>query len=261
MKRFSPSAHVIFARALLGLSLACALPLAHAGILEDDEARKAILDLRNKSDAQQRQLSEILQRLDKLEAVTKGQLLLAHDQESLKRELAKLRGELEVAVNDIAQSQRKSRDLYTDVDSRLKKLEPKAVTIDGKSTAVGQDQISAYENALASFKAGEFQTAESALESFVKRYPNSPYAAAALYFQGSAQYALKDYKGALRTQNDLVRQYPDSARAADAMLNISVNQLELKDKKGARKTLEQLVERYPDTPAAATAKERLKGSK
>ncbi len=241
-----------------GLLAGVSMQGANAGLLEDDEARKAILELRTKTDTQQKQLADIISRLEKLESMAKGQLSLAQDQETMRHDLAKIRGDLEVAVNELVQTQRKSKDLYSDLDGRIKKFEPKPVMIDGKNVAVPMDQLNAYENALGIFKSGEFQPAASAFDQFAKRYPDSAYTPSALYFQGSALYALKDYKGAMAAQNELVKGYPDSARAPDAMLNIASNQLELKDKKAARKTLETLVERYPESPAAATAKDRLK---
>ena len=231
---------------------------ANAGLLDDNEARKAILELRAQMADQQKVLTELLSRVEKLEAVSKGQLSLAQTQENSQRDLAKLRGEVEVLTNELVQSQRKTRDLYSDLDSRIKVFEPKPVMVDGKSVTVPQEQIVAYESALGIFKQGDFQNASQAFEGFVKKYPSSAYAPSALYFQGSALYALKNYKGAMTAQSDLVKNFPDSARAPDALLNVASNQIELKDIKAARKTLETLVEKYPDTPAAATAKDRLK---
>ena len=246
--------------ALIALGIVCSMlpTAAQAGLFEDDEARKAILDLRGKMESTQRQLAEIISRLEKLEAVTKGQISLAQDQENARKDMAKLRGDLEVLTNEVVQTQRKSKDLYSDLDNRIKAFEPKPVMVDGKPANVPAEQITAYENALAVFKQGEFQSASVAFDQFVKRYPSSAYAPSALYFQGSALYALKNYKGALAAQGELVKNFPDSARAPDAMLNIASNQLELKDTKAARKTLETLVEKYPDSPSAATAKDRLK---
>lgn len=255
-------------QALLGLSWlaisATIISLPHAaqaGLLEDDEARRAILDLRNRMDAQQKQIAEILLRLEKLDTMTRGQLTLVQEQDSVKRDLATLRGELEVATNEIAQTQRRSRDLYTDLEQRLKQLEPKPVQVDGKTVAVAQEQLQTYEQAMAQFKAGDFAAANTSFDAFIRRYPDSAYAPSALYFKGSAQYAQKDYKAAISTQQELIKQHPSSNRAPEAMLNIASNQMELKDRAAAKKTLEKLIENYPDSQAANIARERLRGLK
>jgi tol-pal system protein YbgF len=229
------------------------LPLhANAALFDDDEARKAILELRSKVDALARDVnSRIDTKADKTSTLS---LLNQHDQTM--QEIARLRGQIEVLGNDLANAQKRQKDFYADLDARLRKLEPRQVTIDGQEAAVGVSEQGAYDAALALFKSGDYKAAAASLDAFVKRYPESAYAANAQYWLGNAYYAQRDCKSAITAQQAVVKNYPDSPKAADAMLNIASCYTELKDKANASKTYNALISRYPDSNAAQTAKER-----
>jgi tol-pal system protein YbgF len=241
-------------RAGLAILLAGIAFTAHAGVFDDDEARKAILDLRTKLEASHRELGA---RLDKLESAQQGQLEIANQMENLRQDLAKLRGQIELLTNAIATQEKRQRDFYTDLDARVRKLEPQQVTVDGKSASVDQSETRAYEAALNQFKGNDFKGAIASFDLFMRGYPDSAYAAAAQYWIGASYYAQRDYRGAIANQQQLLKNWPDSPRAPDAMLNIASCQIDMGDKKTARKTLEQVIASYPDSQAAGVAKERL----
>ena len=231
------------------------LPLqASAGVFDDDEARKAILDLRAKVDSLSQQVNA---RID-TKADKSSTLDLVNQNEVTLQEISKLRGQIEVLANELANAQKRQKDFYVDLDNRLRKLEPRDVTIDGKSAKVDPAEQKAYDAAMLLFKAGDYKTAGVALAEFVRQYPESGYAANAQYWLGNAYYAQRDCKSAIAAQQVVLKAYPDSPKAADAMLNIASCQTELKDK-AAKKTLQELIKTYPDSSAAETAKERLKG--
>jgi len=232
----------------------CLAPLAsHAGLLEDDEARKAILDLRNRVEMLARDLNA---RIDN-KADKTGALDLNSQNENLRQEIARLRGQVEVLANELANAQQRQKDFYTDLDARLRKLEPQAATIDGREALVQPGEQSAYDAALAQFKAGDYKGAAAAFNEFIRRFPQSGYAASAQYWIGNSHYALRDYRNAIAAQQAVVRNYPDSTKVPDALLNIASCQVELKDRAAARKTLDSVIARYPGTQAAETARERL----
>lgn len=239
---------------IAALFLAFAASSANAGILDDDEARKAILDLRAKVDSISRELhARIDTKADKsqsLEFINQNERMLA--------EIASLRGQIEVLANEVAQVQKRQRELYADLDERIKKLEPREVTIDGQTAEVQLSEQKSYDAAMEAFKSGDYAGAASALTDFVRRYPASGYAANAQYWLGNAYYAAGDYKKAIAAQRDVVSNYGDSAKAPDALLNIASSYVELKDKKNARKALQDLVAKYPDSSAADAARDRLK---
>jgi tol-pal system protein YbgF len=226
------------------------LPMtAHAGMFDDDEARKAILDLRNKVEALQK---DVASKSDKNSALS-----LSDQNDQLRQEVARLRGQLEVLTNELANTQQRQKDFYVDLDSRLTKLEPQKVNVDGKEVSVDQSEQKTYDAALNIFKGGDYKGASSAFGDFLKRYPQSGYAASAQYWLGNSLYAQRDYKGAIAAQQAVVKNYPDNPKVADALLNIASSYTELKDKASARKSLETLIAKYPNSPAAQTGKERM----
>lgn len=247
-------------RATLKTTIAAALvaafmqsPATHAAIFGDDEARRAILDLRNRLDTLQRDLNaRIDAKTDK-----SGTLDLATQNEQLRQEIARLRGQIEVLTNELANTQQRQKDFYADLDARLRKLEPQKMTIDGNEVSVEQGEQAMYESALALLKAADYRGAAAAFNDFLRRYPRSGFAPSAQYLLGTAYYAQRDYQNAINAQQAVVNNYPGNPKAADAMLNIASSQTEMKDRAAARKTLEALIAQYPDSAAAKTAKERL----
>jgi TolA-binding protein len=149
------------------------LPLqAHAGLFDDDEARKALLDLRAKVEAMR---ADLQARID-TKSDKSSTLDLVTQNENMLQEIAKLRGQIEVLANDIANAQKRQKDFYVDLDARLRKLEPREVTIDGKTAQVDPGEQRGYDAAMQLFKAGDYKAAGVALQDFVQRYPGSSYA-------------------------------------------------------------------------------------
>jgi tol-pal system protein YbgF len=240
--------------AAIALAFAAWLPLhANAGLLDDDEARRAILDLRTKVDALSRDVNV---RID-AKSDKSATLEILNQQEQTMQEIARLRGQLEVLANQIAMSQKAQKDLYADLDARMRKIEPRQEVVDGQTAEVLPAEKTAYDNARQLLASGDYKAAAAALQEFVRRYPDSAYAATAQYNLGSSYYAQRDYKNAIAAQELVVSNYATSSTAPDAMLNLASIYSEQKDNKKAKKVLQQLVSKYPDTSAAATAKDRL----
>ncbi len=233
-------------RALHAIALALGILFAsgaQAALFEDDEARRAILDLRQRMDRQ----SEEIQQFQRSLIEQQNQF------EALRAETARLRGEKE----ELMQELRRQKDMSQGVDERLRKFEPKKVAVDGVEFVAEPAETKAYEDALAVFRKGDFAAAGVVFSDFIKRYPNSGYVVPSLFWAGNAQYANRDYKEAIRNFNLLLAKAPTHARAPDAMLSVANCQLELKDLKGARKTLDEVAKTYPQSEAASAARERL----
>jgi tol-pal system protein YbgF len=240
--------------AAIALAFAAWMPLhASAGLLDDDEARRAILDLRAKVDALSRDINA---RID-TKSDKSATLEMLNGQEQTMQEIARLRGQLEVLANQIATSQKTQKDLYADLDARMRKLEPRQEVVDGQTAEVLPAEKQAYDNAQQLLASGDYKAAAAALQDFVRRYPDSAYAAEAQYRLGSSYYALRDYKNAIAAQELVVSNYGTSTKAPDAMLNLASIYTEQKDNKKAKKVLQQLMTKYPDSSAAGLAKTRL----
>ena len=163
--------------ATLLMTLMTALPTAllpssaSAQILSDGDARRAILDLRARVDEWQREVNlrieGLVERLERLEqAMPRGQLDLQNQVQSLRQEIAQLRGQLELQANDLQGVQRRQKEFVSEVDGRIKRFEPVTVTIDGKAATVEVSERRAFEAALATFRAGDFKGALTAFQAF-----------------------------------------------------------------------------------------------
>lgn len=215
----------------------------HAALFEDDEARRAILDLRQRVERQGEEIQQFQRSL----------LEQQNQFEALRAEIARLRGEKE----ELSQALRRAQELSQGVDDRLKKFEPTTVKVDGVEFVADPAETKAYEDALAIFRKGEFAAAGSAFNEFLKRNPRTGYTVPSLFWLGNAQYANREYSAAIKNFNTLLSKAPNHARAPDAMLSVANCQLELKDIKAAKKTLGDVIKIYPHTEAAAAANERL----
>jgi tol-pal system protein YbgF len=231
---------------------------AHAALFEDDEARRAILDLRQKVDQQRQATVEELRRTSDDNASLRRSLLDLQNQiEALKAEVARLRGSNEQLARDLTDVQKQQKDMQQAVNDRLRKFEPVQVNVDGRDFTADPAEQAAFESALGAFRRGDFPAAQAAFADFVRKYPSSGYRPTALFWLGNAQYANRDYKGAIANFRALLQQAPDHPRAPEAVLSIANCQIELKDSASARRTLDDLVKAYPQSEAAAAARERL----
>lgn len=246
-------------RSTFALVLLCfGVASASAGLFEDDEARKAILDLRQRVETARMESEQGFSRASEDRALLRRSLLDLQNQiESLRAEVAKLRGLNEQLSRDLADLQRRQKDVAQGVDDRLRQFEPVKVFVDGREFMADSAEKRDYEAALAIFRKGDFAASQIIFIDFFKRYPLSGYGSSALFWLGNAQYATRDYKEAMVNFNALIARAPDHLRAPEAVLSIANCQIELKDIRSARKTLADLIKVYPQSEAAVAAKERL----
>jgi tol-pal system protein YbgF len=217
--------------------------VANAALFEDSDARRAILELRERVERQGEEIQNFQRSL----------LEQQNQFEALREETARIRGEKE----ELSQELRRAQELSQGVDDRLKKFEPTKVKVDGVEFVADPAETKAYEDALAIFRKGEFGPASTAFNDFIKRNPKSGYVVPSLFWLGNAQYANRSYANAISNFNTLLSKAPNHMRAAESMLSVANCQLELKDIKAAKKTLGDVVKNYPHTEAAAAANERL----
>ena len=266
------------------LASAAALP-ARAGLFDDDEARKRIGDLKQELSQQGRDNEARIAKLEEqIHNIGVVELLRQIDQ--LNSEIAKLRGQLEVLGNDNQQIQKRQRDFYLDLDSRLKRLEGVAGTSGnpagaespgGTTPAAGgpsdaaaalaaahpttkEDQareVKAYDTASNLFRRNDFASAVDAFRAFLKDYPGSQLAPNAQYWIGISYANMKDYRNAMAAQEALLAQFPQSPKAPDALLAVAAIQAEQGDNGSARNTLEDIIARFPASEAAGKARTRL----
>jgi tol-pal system protein YbgF len=247
----------------MALRLATALLLslstvaAQASIFADDDARKAIVDLRQRlsqMDARSQAQSEELQTL------RKSLLDLNTQIDQLRGELAASRGAQENLTRELSELQRKQRDLLNATEERVRRLEPVKVTVDGREITVEPQERRGYEEAVAQLRSGDFNAAANALSAFLRRWPATGYAESAQFWLGNALYGKRDYKESIAAFR-VTAAAADHPRAAEALLAIANCQVEMKDNKAARATLNELLKAHPNSDAAKAGRERLSALK
>jgi tol-pal system protein YbgF len=246
---------------------------AFAQLFDDNEARRRIELLRRQVE-EQRVATEA--RIVAAESAAKeaaeraadrGALLdLASQIEALRGDIARMRGQVEVLANTAETAEARQKQLYLDIDTRLRKLEqvreqPAAAPTEKPPAAADGEpspgEAKAYQAALDQFKLGNYSLAVAAMQGFLVTYPNSSLAANAQYWVGMAYSGQRDYKSAIAAQRKLLQTYPDSPKAPDAMLSIASAQETMGERAAARKTLEELIAKYPGSSSATSAKQRL----
>jgi tol-pal system protein YbgF len=244
-------------------------------------------------DPVQIKLNDVDTRLARIEKVVANNSLL-----ELSNQMGDLRADLRAVHNDIDQlnhaldtSRKQQRDLYADVDQRLKVLEARsgvvasgaaassggaggagaagaaaaagaagaagaAVGGSDQTTAAGSD-TAAYQAAFGLLKNSQFDQAITAFQQFLTTYPESSLADNAQYWLGEAYYVNKSFPEAIAAFQRVASKYPQSRKLPDALLKVGYCYYELKQWQEAHDTLAQVVASYPDTPAGKLAQARL----
>lgn len=215
-------------------------------------------------------------RVDRLDQIFNNQSLvnLSQNVDSLQQQLNELRGDIQVLQHDQQLTVKQQRDLYSDLDKRLQKLElglnsaassaaasgtpnsaPTAGSASGAAVA-GGDQA-AYQQNFSLLKQGRYEDAIKGFTNFIQQYPQSPLVPNAEFWMGESHYQMSDFPGALVNYQAVRQGYPDSNKAPDALLKVGYSQYEMQKYADARKTLESVIKQYPGTSVANLAKQRL----
>jgi tol-pal system protein YbgF len=267
---------------------------AHAGLFDDAEARRRIDALREELSQQGKDNEARIAKLEE-EIRNIGVVELLRQIDSLNAQIAALRGQVEVLGNDNQQLQKRQRDFYLDLDSRLKHLEgtpggaptpgapgtappagasPETTGQPGSAPEAGPlpptgtppkvssreeqaREMKAYDAASGLFRRNDFPSAIDAFRAFLKDHPESALAANASYWIGISYANMKDYRSALAAQQELLAKYPQSPKAPDALLAVAAIEAERGNSAAARNTLEDIIARFPTSEAAGKARTRL----
>ena len=226
-----------YARIALTISLGALLSSNAWAIFSDDEARKAILEMRKSVQASQGAILDLQNQIEKL-----------------RTENAQLRGQIESLQKQTDDLTKNQKTYYQDLDNRLTRFEPQTIEVEGVTGVVQAGERSAYEEALNAFQNNQVKKADSDLTAFIRKYPSSPYLPLALFWSGNTKYALKDYNGSINQLQTLITRFPGHQRVPAAMLTLGNANLESGKKAVAKKVLSDLIAKYPDSEAAKEAK-------
>jgi tol-pal system protein YbgF len=228
-------------------------------------------------------MQDLEARLIRVERVVENQSLteLANEIERLRGETTMLRGELESLRFESENSDSRQRELYVDVDQRLRTLEaaprgfeppasnasaPLGAPAVGAASAAGataaaprptgSDQQN-YQAAFDLISARKYEEAGRGFETFLVQFPTSPLADNAQYWLAETHYVRGQFQEALPAFRKVLEKYPQSAKLPDALLKVGYCQIELGDRNAARTSLQEVMRQFPDTTAARLASQRL----
>jgi len=244
------------APATLLLLLALAVPSARAALFPDDEARKSI-------DALTQRVNQLEGRLNALENTVKSQGLvdLLKDIEQIKSDVATLRGQQEVLSYELEQAQKRQRDLYIDLDGRLRKLEGAASAGGAPATAAPPtaDAVAASgptspplpgTAARVPPPAASVPPSAAAIGQPGTRIPPSAADLAAeqrAYDAAYDQFKSGSYPAAIASFQSFVKTYPRSPLAPSAMYWVGNAQYAQRDFRAAIASQRSLIATYPDS--------------
>lgn len=253
-------------RHAIGLSLAVALSLAagqaaHAQLFSDDEARRAILDLRAKTVTLEAENQALAGRLD---GMARGQLELFSQIERLRADLAVLRGSIEQATQSSSLTRQQQKELFQNLeqqlqkaDARLRQVEPQIFDIDGQSLSVSPEEKLSFEAIQAAVATKDFKAAVDQLVRFNQRHAGSSLAPWGLFLEGTMHYAQKNFQASILALSSLRDRFPQHPKTADGLLTLAASQVEAGQIRNATRTLQDLIKRNPNSEQAKTAKARL----
>lgn len=251
------SHRLIFVAGLSGVFV-CAADLARAA----PAPQAPIVDITS-SGARVRGGPSLDERISKLESVLENRTLeeFAARIDTLRTELQKLQGEAETADHTLEELKRKQRELYLDIDRRVRVLETaqrssNALGADAGSTTSAEERA-AYDTAFATLRDGKYEEAITGLQDFMRRYPKSEFADNAQYWLAEANYVQHRYDVALIEFERLVTKYPDSTKYSDALLKYGLTHYELGAWDKSSQTLSDVVKKFPNTTQAQIATQRL----
>jgi tol-pal system protein YbgF len=231
----------------------------------DEVARKQLAD-------QSRRIEELRQQVARLEeslkavSATNPALGLADQLEGLRKEMMQLRGQLEVVGNDIQMASKRQRDMYVDLDSRMKRLEqppaaeaaPAAAQPSAAAPAAAPTAAAAAAAAPAAATAGaSAKPVQPAVATTTRpaqaAVPQATEAEARAYEAAQGQRRIGNYQGAIAAFRNFIAENPKSSLAHRAQYWIGDSYYNLREFKSAIQSQQKLIASYPDSTSVPDA--------
>ena len=215
-------------------------------------------------DPLQLQIQALDERVSRIDRIVDNQSLLQMTQrvDALQADVRMLNGRIEELQNANESLRKQQRDLYADLDGRLKAAPLPAAApvpqfVGEPQSLPGGDEQQQYARAFEALKNADYATAITGFKQLSAAYPKGALADNAQYWLGEAYYVTRDYDRAAVSFEYLLSTWPNSRKAPDALLKLGYTQFEQKRLAVARSTLQLVVSRFPGSDAARLAAERL----
>lgn len=216
----------------------------------------------------------------------KGVVQLLNQVEALNGDISRLRGQIEVLTNEIANAQKRQRDMYVDLDTRLRRIEQGAGKKDPEGNASLEERVRKLEQATGTptssipapvsttvvpvappapttaapapaIPAGTATAATiPAAGGTPSPGPSLPPASLSGADQAAVQraydtaygsYRINDYQGAIRGFDGFLKTHPKHQLASNAQYWIGESYFQLRDYRAAIEAQRRLLGTYPDS--------------
>ena len=255
-----------FAWLIVVACLSPAAPVSAQLFGGDDVARKQIAEQSRRLDELKRQNDELSERLARIDESIKGlaasnpALELSQQLERIRQEVTQMRGQIEVVGNDIQMASKRQRDMYVDLDTRMKRLEQPAAA-ESPAPAISQPGATATTGTTgaAAPAATAAATAATAATAGTAATPSpAPGASGAdretrSYDNAQAQRKIGNYQGAIAGFRNFIAQYPKSPLAHRAQYWIGDSYYNLRDYKNAIASQQRVISNYPESASVPDA--------
>ena len=296
-----------FRRIWLGVTVACVVAVAPS-VLQAQEYLPPVIDRssgvvqtppaqqKGTAAAPAKATASLEERVKRLERLLDNEALvdMLMRLDSLQTQSQSMQGEIESLTHTVEGINQRQRDLYLDIDRRMRQLElsaSRAAASPSSSAAASSGMAApsagmttapalagaaaiaaapsatvatdpaaeqaAYQKAFNLLKDGQYDQAITEFQTFLAKYPQGNYTDNAQYWLGEANYVTRRFDVAEQEFLKVVNQYPNSSKMGDAMLKLGYTYYELGKWDAARKTLDNVAARYPNTTVGRLAENRL----
>lgn len=254
------------ASVLLGVALSAAALPAHAALFGDDVARKGVVEQQRRVDGLTARYDELASRLAKLEDAVKENsanqavLDLASQLQTLREELRAMRGQIELLSNNVEASAKRQRDMYVDLDARLRRFEQAPSTTPGTSGTsptgpAGSTSSTSPVAPTSSNVPSPSGPRSAAVAAAAAAAANAPPAVdeTRAYEAAQQQRRIGNYQAAVVSFQNFVTAYPRSPLAHRAQYWVGDSYYNLRDYRSAIANQQRLISMYPDSPSVPDA--------
>lgn len=178
--------------------------------------------------------------------------------QSLEKEIASLRNQIEILETQVQFYQGKNIELINEIDSKLVSLMSVEDLKSVKPNESPQPQnLNSYEQAIVLIQKGDLDGALTALNVYIQNAEESDETPLAYFWLGEINLSKGNLAVATQNFNTLIGLYPAHWRIPLAKYKLGTIYLEQGDKGRALAQFESIIEDFPDSSAAKASRESL----
>ena len=224
------------------LALVCALPIGCATVAETRKLEYEVNKMRSGSG-----LAEQGKRIAELSL----------ELESLRAEVAELRGRTELAEHGAQQAVADARAARQ--ASAAQPAPPPVAGEPAPTEGPASEELALYREAYDAWRTNDHATCVDRFGRFLQSFPSSKYADDAAFWLADCHYRQGDLKTSVLRFDEVATRYPESDKSAEALFRQGEALLQMGPQfsKAAQKAFQRVIDNYPSHTRAQDARERL----